>query len=90
MSGAIGKPVSRVDGPAKVTGAARYSGDIALAGLAHAQIVGATVASGRIISIDAAAAQRAGGVAGANAPRDALCEPGALAPVAAGRPGAGR
>jgi xanthine dehydrogenase YagR molybdenum-binding subunit len=63
MSGAIGKPVSRVDGPAKVTGAARYSGDIALAGLAHAQIVGATVASGRIISIDAAAAQRAGGVA---------------------------
>jgi xanthine dehydrogenase YagR molybdenum-binding subunit len=32
MSGAIGQEVSRVDGPAKVTGAARYSGEIALPG----------------------------------------------------------
>jgi CO/xanthine dehydrogenase Mo-binding subunit len=31
MSGAIGQEVSRVDGPAKVAGAARYSGEIALA-----------------------------------------------------------
>ena len=64
MSGAIGQEVSRVDGPAKVTGAARYSGEIALPGLAYAQIVGAGIASGRITAIDTAAAERAEGVAG--------------------------
>jgi xanthine dehydrogenase YagR molybdenum-binding subunit len=64
MSRAIGQDVSRVDGPAKVTGAARYSGEIALPDLAYAQIVGAGVASGRITSIDTAQAERAEGVAG--------------------------
>ena len=63
MSGAIGQQVSRVDGPLKVTGAARYSGEIALPGLAYAQIVGAEVASGRI-TIDTSQAERAQGVAG--------------------------
>jgi xanthine dehydrogenase YagR molybdenum-binding subunit len=64
MSGAIGQEVGRVDGPAKVTGAARYSGEIALPGLAYAQIIGAAVASGQIASIDTAVAERAEGVAG--------------------------
>ena len=64
MSGAIGREVSRVDGPAKVTGAARYSGEIALPDLAYAEIVGAGLASGRITSIDTAQAERAEGVAG--------------------------
>jgi xanthine dehydrogenase YagR molybdenum-binding subunit len=63
MSGAIGQQVSRVDGPLKVTGAARYSGEIALPGFAYAQIVGAEVASGRI-TIDTSQAERAQGVAG--------------------------
>ena len=61
MSGAIGQEVSRVDGPAKVTGAARYSGEIALPDLAYAQIVGAGIASGRIITIDTTAAEHAAG-----------------------------
>ena len=63
MSGAIGQQVSRVDGPLKVTGTARYSGEISLPGLAYAQIVGAEVASGRI-TIDTSQAERAQGVAG--------------------------
>jgi xanthine dehydrogenase YagR molybdenum-binding subunit len=63
MSGAVGQQVSRVDGPLKVTGAARYSGEITLPGLAYAQIVGAEVASGRI-TIDTSQAERAQGVAG--------------------------
>jgi xanthine dehydrogenase YagR molybdenum-binding subunit len=63
MSGAIGQQVSRVDGPPKVTGTARYSGEITLPGLAYAQIVGAEVASGRI-TIDTSQAERAQGVAG--------------------------
>jgi xanthine dehydrogenase YagR molybdenum-binding subunit len=62
MSAAIGQEVSRVEGPAKITGGARYSGEIALPDLAHAQIVGAGIASGRIASIDTTQAERAGGV----------------------------
>jgi xanthine dehydrogenase YagR molybdenum-binding subunit len=60
----IGQEVSRVDGPAKVTGSARYSGEITLPDLAYAEIVGAGIASGRITSIDTAQAERAEGVAG--------------------------
>jgi xanthine dehydrogenase YagR molybdenum-binding subunit len=62
MSGVIGQEVSRVDGAAKVTGSARYSGEIALPGLAYAAIVGAGVASGRITAIDTAQVEQAGGV----------------------------
>jgi xanthine dehydrogenase YagR molybdenum-binding subunit len=51
MSRAIGRPVDRVDGPEKVTGAARYTGDIALPRLAHAVIAGATIPSGRVTAI---------------------------------------
>lgn len=64
MGGFIGQDVPRVDGPAKVTGSARYSGEITLPDLAHAQIVGAQVASGRITSIDTTEAEHADGVAG--------------------------
>jgi xanthine dehydrogenase YagR molybdenum-binding subunit len=64
MSGIIGQEVSRVDGPAKVTGSARYSGEITLPDLAYAQIIGAGIASGRITSIDTSQAEKADGVAG--------------------------
>ena len=59
---AIGKPLSRIDGRLKVTGGARYTADIALAGAAHAAIAHSTIASGRIVSIDTSAAERAPGV----------------------------
>jgi xanthine dehydrogenase YagR molybdenum-binding subunit len=62
MSPAIGKPIDRVDGHDKVTGAARYSGEISLPGLAHAALVGATVPSGRVSAIDVEAAVAADGV----------------------------
>jgi xanthine dehydrogenase YagR molybdenum-binding subunit len=64
MTAAIGQEVSRVDGPAKVRGQARYSGEIALPDLAYAAIVPAGIASGRVISIDTTEAERAEGVAG--------------------------
>ena len=50
---AVGTPVTRVDGPAKVTGGARYTAEIALPGIVHMAIVGATIASGRVAAIDA-------------------------------------
>ena len=62
MSGYIGQDVPRVEGPEKVTGSARYSGDIALPDLAYAEVVGATVASGRVTWVDTTAAESADGV----------------------------
>jgi CO/xanthine dehydrogenase FAD-binding subunit len=41
----VGAPRDRVDGPAKVTGDARYSADIALEGMAHAVFATSTVAA---------------------------------------------
>ena len=52
MGGFVGQDVPRVEGPAKVTGAARYSGEVTPPDLAYAQIIGAQVASGRVTSID--------------------------------------
>lgn len=59
---AVGTPVTRVDGPAKVTGAARYSAEIAYPRMAHLAIVNATIASGHVAGIDADAARSADGV----------------------------
>jgi xanthine dehydrogenase YagR molybdenum-binding subunit len=59
---AIGEPISRVDGRLKVTGSARYNGDISLETVAHAAIVYSTIANGRVESIDTSAAENAPGV----------------------------
>ena len=59
---AIGQPISRTDGRLKVTGGARYTADIAAVGAAHAAIVHSTIAYGRTVSIDTAAAEKAPGV----------------------------
>jgi xanthine dehydrogenase YagR molybdenum-binding subunit len=59
---AVGQPVSRVDGPLKVTGGARYTADIPLGAIVHAAIVYSTIANGRTMSIDAAASEKAPGV----------------------------
>ena len=69
----IGKPISRVDGRQKVTGAAKYAAEFEVARMAHGAIVRSTVASGRIAEIETAAAERAPGVISVlthrNAPR---------------------
>jgi len=59
---AIGQPISRIDGRLKVTGGARYTADIAPETIVHAAIVYSTIANGRIVSIDTAAAESAPGV----------------------------
>jgi xanthine dehydrogenase YagR molybdenum-binding subunit len=58
----IGKPYDRVDGPAKVTGQAKYAADNDLAGMVHAVVVPSGIANGRILDIDDAAASRSAGV----------------------------
>jgi len=59
---AVGTPVTRVDGRAKVTGAARYSAEMSLPGTTYLAIVGATIPSGRVSAIDAEEARAADGV----------------------------
>jgi xanthine dehydrogenase YagR molybdenum-binding subunit len=59
---AIGQALSRVDGRLKVTGAARYTADVPVAGAVHAAIVHSTIARGRTVSIDTTAAGAARGV----------------------------
>ncbi len=60
----VGRPVSRVDGVAKVTGAARYAADAEVRGVTHAVLVMSTVARGRVTAIDTAGASAAPGVLG--------------------------
>ncbi|MCA6109560.1 xanthine dehydrogenase family protein molybdopterin-binding subunit [Bradyrhizobium cenepequi] len=57
-----GTATSRVDGRAKVTGAAKYAGDFNSGGLAYGAVVEATIARGRIVRIDASEALRVPGV----------------------------
>jgi xanthine dehydrogenase YagR molybdenum-binding subunit len=61
--GVVGQPLSRVDGRAKVTGAATYSAEYnQLPGLVHAVLKTSDVAKGRVTGIDTSAAQKAPGV----------------------------
>jgi CO/xanthine dehydrogenase Mo-binding subunit len=58
----IGPGVDRVDGPDKVTGAARYPSDFDFPNLAHAALVRSTIAAGTISGIVTGAAEAAPGV----------------------------
>lgn len=48
----VGKPINRVDGSLKVSGQAHYSAEIHLNNKAYGVLVGATIAKGRVESID--------------------------------------
>ncbi|MFE4688197.1 xanthine dehydrogenase family protein molybdopterin-binding subunit [Streptomyces sp. NPDC056721] len=52
VTGTVGASYTRVEGLEKVTGAARYAGDVPAAELAHGWLVLSTVARGRIRSIE--------------------------------------
>ncbi|MGO4525066.1 xanthine dehydrogenase family protein molybdopterin-binding subunit [Microvirga sp. 2MCAF35] len=58
----IGTATSRVDGHAKVTGAAKYAAEPKAADLAHGSVVTSTIAKGRIARIDVSDALRVDGV----------------------------
>jgi xanthine dehydrogenase YagR molybdenum-binding subunit len=70
---AIGQPITRVDGRAKVTGTATYAAEFQIPQLAYAVMVTSTIPNGRIQRMDTLAAQRAPGVltvmTPANAPK---------------------
>jgi xanthine dehydrogenase YagR molybdenum-binding subunit len=58
----FGKPTSRVEGRAKVTGAAKYAAEYNVPGLAHGFVLSAAIARGRIKQIDTAEALAVDGV----------------------------
>jgi xanthine dehydrogenase YagR molybdenum-binding subunit len=60
--GAVGTPVSRIDGPLKVQGAARFAAEFHPPGMLYAALAFSTVAKGRIKTLDTAAAESAPGV----------------------------
>lgn len=58
----VGKPTPRLDGRAKVTGAARYTADVRLPGMLWAVVIPAPVPHGTVRRIDVRAASRSPGV----------------------------
>jgi xanthine dehydrogenase YagR molybdenum-binding subunit len=54
----IGKPVPRINAKAKVTGAARFTVDIKLAGMLHGRMLRSSHPHARVVSIDTKAAER--------------------------------
>ena len=62
MTTYIGTPTSRVDGRAKVTGAAQYAGEFNAPDLVYGNVVTSTIPKGRIKRIDASRALAVEGV----------------------------
>ena len=62
LSRVVGSPVDRVEGRAKVTGEARYAAEFPLARLVYGWVVQATIARGRVYSIEVEAALGTPGV----------------------------
>ncbi|MEK1887776.1 MAG: xanthine dehydrogenase family protein molybdopterin-binding subunit [Phyllobacterium sp.] len=60
--GTLGGRLSRIDGPAKITGVADYALEHHPEGMVHAVLVESAIASGRVLAIDASAAKVAPGV----------------------------
>ncbi|SFV16566.1 xanthine dehydrogenase YagR molybdenum-binding subunit [Methylobacterium sp. 174MFSha1.1] len=58
----VGTARSRLDGPAKVTGAAKYAAEFTAPDLAHGVVVSSAIAKGRITAIDTKAAEAVPGV----------------------------
>jgi len=87
----IGQPTSRVDGRAKVTGAAKYAAEYNVSNLTYGYVVSSAIAKGKITRIDASDALALSGVVHVftheNAPslawfdrsyRDEVAPPGSL------------
>src|SRR6266403_5016192 len=58
----IGQDTPRVDGPRKVTGLAQYTADFNFPGMLYAVPVEATIANGKLLALDSAAAEKMAGV----------------------------
>jgi CO/xanthine dehydrogenase Mo-binding subunit len=78
----VGRSVPRVDGIDKVTGKAKFLGDLAVPGMLHGKIIRSTYAHAKILSIDSTKAQALPGVAAVLTAADI----GDVVPTYSGRP----
>src|SRR5205085_11722812 len=62
LSTQFGKPTSRIEGRAKVTGAAKYAAEYSVPGLAHGFVISSAITKGRIKRIHTADALAVDGV----------------------------
>src|ERR1700741_2089353 len=58
----IGRDTPRIDGPRKVTGLAQYTSDFNFPGMLYAVPVEATIANGKLLSLDTSSAEKMPGV----------------------------
>ena len=58
----VGRPLTRVDGPAKVTGQTKFADDVMLPRMLHCKLLRSKIAHARILSIDVSKALAAPGV----------------------------
>src|SRR5580693_6694341 len=58
----VGRDTPRVDGPRKVSGRAQYTADFHFPGMLYAVPVEATIANGKLVKLDTAAAEKMPGV----------------------------
>src|SRR6266446_4208198 len=58
----VGRDTPRVDGPRKVSGVAQYTSDFHFLGMLYAVPVESTIANGRVVKLDTAAAEKMPGV----------------------------
>lgn len=66
----VGKSVERTDGRVKVTGRARYAGDLVAPGMLHGKILRSPLAHAKILNIDTSRAKSLSGVMGVITGRD--------------------
>src|SRR5437764_1233690 len=60
----IGKRISRVDGPDKVSGRAKYTYDVHRPGMLYGKVVRCPYAHAKVVSVDTSAAEKLPGVQG--------------------------
>src|SRR5258708_12609156 len=75
----IGKRISRVDGPVKASGRAKYTYDIHRPGMLYGKVVRCPYAHAKVVSIDTSAAEKLPGVKAvhiAQRPRSDIHYPG--------------
>ncbi len=70
MTQSVGQSAPRIDAHAKVTGEAKYPGDLSMAGMLQAKILFARRPHARILSIDSSAAEAVPGVVAVYTARD--------------------
>src|SRR5262250_2002700 len=78
----VGKSVARVDGIDKVTGAAKFLGDLSIPGMLHGKILRSSYPHARILSVDTSKAEAVSGVVAVITAADI----GDLVPTYNGRP----